>query len=375
MASAAAVFAQDYAEARAGFLAAAAKRGLRVESEPHPSRKGANGEDLAIDSVLVGPADAPSLLIITSGTHGVEGFCGSGCQRALLGDDELLQRIGAAKLAVLLVHALNPWGFSFLRRANEDNIDLNRNFLDYSRPRPKRADSAGNADYEELHALLLPAEWPPNAANTAAILAARERMGHREFQAAVSSGQDTRPDGLFFSGVAPSWSNRTLRALVKRHGAGKRRIGWIDIHTGLGPSGHGEKIFAGRNDAADLARTRAWYGADVMSYYDGGSASAEVKGSAVLCAYEEIPGAEITGMGLEFGTVSFDAVLQALRGAHWLEIHADAPAGLRAGIDRAMRDAFYADTELWKGMILGQSRAAILQAASALAREQGMEGK
>ena len=358
------VFSQDYAQAREGFLVAAAGRGLKTESALHP-RKGARGEDLAMDSVLLGSPASESPLIVTSGTHGVEGFCGSGCQRALLGDDAMLQRIEAAKLAVLLVHALNPWGFSFLRRANEDNIDLNRNFLDFSQPRAKSADNAG---YEELHDLLLPPQWPPPDANRAALFAARERMGHREFQAAVSSGQHSRPDGLFFSGTAPSWSNRTLRELVKRHGAGRRRIGWIDIHTGLGPSGHGEKIYAGRNDAADLARTRAWYGADVMSYYDGGSASAEVKGSAALCAHDECPGAEITLMGLEYGTLSFEAVLHALRGAHWLEIHRDAPAAMRTSVERAIREAFYSDTDLWKGMVLGQARVAVLQAVTALAR-------
>ena len=364
MAGADAFFAQDYAEARAGFLAGAAKRGLSAASVPHPSRKGAKGEQLAMDSVLLGPADAGSLLIVTSGTHGVEGFCGSGCQRALLGDDELLKRIDAGRVAVLLVHALNPYGFSHLRRANEDNIDLNRNFLDFAQARPK------NAGYAELHELLLPAEWPPAGANRAGLLASRERMGHREFQAAVSAGQDSHPDGLFYSGQSPSWSNRTLRELVRRHGAGRRSIGWIDIHTGLGPSGHGEKIFAGRNAAADLARTRAWYGADVMSYYDGKSASAEVSGTAALCAYEECPGAEISCMGLEFGTLPFEAVLHALRGAHWLEIHPDAPAALRARVDGEIRDAFYTDTELWKGMILGQSRTAILQAVTALAGMQ-----
>lgn len=358
------VFAQDYAGARAGFLADAVRRGLTAESALHPS-KGSKGEDLAMDAVLLGAADAASLLIVTSGTHGVEGFCGSGCQRALLGDDELLERTEAAKLAVLLVHAVNPWGFSFLRRANEDNIDLNRNFLDFAQAR------AANPGYAELHELLLPAEWPPSAANSAALLAARERLGRREFQAAVSRGQDSRPDGLFFSGTAPSWSNRTLRGLVRRHGAGKRRIGWIDIHTGLGPSGHGEKIYAGRNGAADLARARAWYGADVMSYYDGGSASAEVKGPAAPCVYEECPGAEITNMALEYGTQPFDAVLHALRGAHWLESHADAPAGPRATIDRTIRAAFYTETELWKGMVLGQSRTAILQAVTALAQGRG----
>ena len=51
-----------------------------------------------------------------------------------------------------------------------------------------------------------------------------------------------------------------------------------------------------------------------------------MKGSAALCVHDECPGAEITLMGLEYGTVSFEAVLHALRGAHWLEIHRDAPA-------------------------------------------------
>jgi hypothetical protein len=357
-----AYFAQDYAEAREGFHAAAARRGLSVASAVHPSRKGAKGEDLAMDSVLIGPTDAASLLIVTSGTHGVEGFCGSACQRALLDDEELLKRIDMGRVAVLLIHAVNPYGFSRLRRANEDNIDLNRNFLDFTRALPK------NAGYGELHELLLPPEWPPTAANRSQLLASRERMGQREFQAAVSAGQDGHPDGLFYSGRSPSWSNRTLRELVRRHGAGRRSVGWIDIHTGLGPSGHGEKIFAGRNDAGGLERTRAWYGADVMSYYDGKSASAEVKGSATLCLYDECPGAEIVCMGLEFGTLPFDAVLHALRGAHWLEIHPDAPEAQRAGIERGMRDAFYTDSELWKGMILGQSRTAILQAVTALAQ-------
>jgi len=353
-------FAQDYAEARAGFLAAASARSLAVESAVHPTRKGAQGEDLTMDAAFFGAVDAPSLLIVTSGTHGAEGFCGSGCQRALLADDGLLRRAEAGRVAILLIHAVNPHGFSWLRRANEDNVDLNRNFLDFSRPRER------NTGYEELHDLLLPDAWPPKAENGAALQSIRARIGERGFQAALTLGQDSRPGGLFYSGTAPSWSNRTLREFVRRHGAGRRRIGWIDIHTGLGPAGHGEKIFGGRNDRADLARTRAWFGADVVSYYDGESASTVVQGAAALCVYEECPGAEIASIGLEYGTQPLDRIVHALRGAHWLELHPDAPAELRAEIDRTIRDAFYTDTDAWKGMVLGQSRIAVLQAVTAL---------
>ena len=142
--------------------------------------------------------------------------------------------------------------------------------------------------------------------------------------------------------------------------------GWIDIHTGLGPFGHGEKIFAGANDPAELARCRAWYGADVMSYYEGKSASTEVQGSMVMCIYAECPGIEVTGMGLEYGTVPFEAVLDAIRGDSWQALHPEASAEKRAAIKRAILDAFYSDTDEWKGRVLGQARTAVLQAVTAL---------
>jgi hypothetical protein len=325
-------FAASYAEARAGFLAAAKRRGLEVATNSNALK----------------------------GTHGVEGFCGSGCQRALLEDDDMARRIEAAAVAVLLVHAVNPYGFSHLRRVNEDNVDMNRNFRDF-------ADYAElNPAYAQVHGLLLPAEWPPTDANRAEIFAAIGKMGMPAFQAAVSAGQGSHKDGLFYCGSAPTWSNRTIRSLLGKYGAGRKRIGWIDIHTGLGPYGHGEKIFAGANDAAEFARAKAFWGADVMSYYTGNSASAEVQGSMVMSIYAECPQAEVTGMGLEFGTVPFEAVLGALRGDHWLAIHPETAPAKRDAIRRAMRDAFYIEADDWKGMVLGQSRTAVMQAVLGL---------
>ena len=352
-------FAASYAEARAGFLAAARRRGIAVETALNPL-KGAQGEDLATDTVLLGKAGGASLLVVTSGTHGVEGFCGSGCQRALLDDDDLQRRIDAAHVAVLAIHAVNPYGFSHLRRVNEDNVDMNRNFRDFADAKEL------NPAYAGVHDLLLPVEWPPTEGNRNDILACVEKMGMPAFQAAVSAGQRSHKDGLFYCGNAPTWSNRTIRALLKKHGGARKRIGWIDLHTGLGPYGHGEKIFAGANDAAELARARAWWGADIMSYYEGKSASIEVQGSMVMAIYGECPQAEATGLGLEFGTIPFDAVLAALRGDHWLAIHPDAPAAKRNEIKRAILGAFYIDADDWKGMILGQSRSAILQAVMSL---------
>ena len=94
---------------------------------------GLEGETLATDVVRIGPADAKRLLVLTSATHGVEGFCGSGAQIALMRDEALPALMEKLGVAMLLVHAINPYGFSYLSRTTEGNVDLNRNSVDFRR--------------------------------------------------------------------------------------------------------------------------------------------------------------------------------------------------------------------------------------------------
>jgi hypothetical protein len=74
-----AAFSKSYAEARQKFLSAAQQAGIPVESHIHPD-KGRDGEVLAMDVAREGPADAKSVLLVSSACHGVEGYCGSGVQ-------------------------------------------------------------------------------------------------------------------------------------------------------------------------------------------------------------------------------------------------------------------------------------------------------
>ena len=352
-------FAQSYAEARAKFLAAADAAGLAVQSHPHPLL-GRDGEPLAMDVARLGEADAPGVLIVSSACHGVEGYCGSGVQNALLADADFRARARAAHVAVLFVHGLNPYGFSWWRRATQENVDLNRNWHDFSRPLP------ANAAYDEIAHLLLPAHWPPGADNEAGLAAFAARHGERGLQTAVTGGQYTHPQGLFFGGHTPTWSQQTLRHVLQEHGTRCARLGWIDLHTGLGPSGHGERIFACRDDAAALARARAWWGPQVTSIYDGSSASALLSGLMWMGAYQECPQAEYTGIAMEYGTVPMAEVVQCLRAEQWMENHPEAPAEARAEVKRRFRDAFYTDTPQWKQQVVDQAREAALQAVAGL---------
>ena len=354
-------FSKSYAEARQKFLDAAQAAGLAVQSHLHP-RPGRDGETLAMDVVREGPADAKNLLILSSACHGVEGYCGSGVQVHALHNAAWRQAAREAGVAVLYIHALNPHGFSHVRRVTHENVDINRNFHDYSQPLPV------NTAYREVQPLLLPEVWPPDEANAAAVAQFIAERGMPAFQAAVSGGQHEFADGLFFGGRGPTWSNLTLRNVLREHGQRCQRMAWIDLHTGLGPSGVGERIFACADDKAALARAKAWWGPGITSIYDGSSTSAFLTGLMWMAAYDECPQAQYTGIAMEYGTVPMEQVMYALRGDHWLNLHPEAPAALRQQIKQALMDAFYVDTDEWRQQIVDQAMDAMHQAASGLAQ-------
>jgi hypothetical protein len=157
---------------------------------------------------------------------------------------------------------------------------------------------------------------------------------------------------------------------LRKYGGKARHIAWIDLHTGLGPSGLGERIFAGRNDATALARARTWWdGAGqtpVTSIYDGSSSSALLTGLMWCSVFDECPQAEYTGIAMEYGTQPWAEVMQALRADHWLHLHPETLAEQRQAIKQQIRDAFYVDTDAWRAQILTQARQAMFQAVAGL---------
>ena len=116
-------FSADYATARKRFLSAAEAAGETCSLCLDAA--GPEGSPLTIDIACLGSPAPERALLHTSGMHGVEGFAGSAIQLALLQRPLSLPPDGA----VVLVHGLNPYGMAWLRRVNENNVDLNRNFL------------------------------------------------------------------------------------------------------------------------------------------------------------------------------------------------------------------------------------------------------
>ena len=106
--------ADTYGAARDAVLAAGQRAGAEATAFPHPT-PGRLGEELAIDVLTIGPADAESVLLVVSGTHGVEGYAGSALQRWWLDERSTARPVD---VRVVIVHALNPVGFWWVRRVN-----------------------------------------------------------------------------------------------------------------------------------------------------------------------------------------------------------------------------------------------------------------
>ena len=127
-------FFDSYPAARAAFVDTARQAGARLATHTHPSAKGPQGQPIHIDVAAFGARSAPKLLVAISGTHGLEGLAGSAAQIAFIRSGLLRQL--SADVRVVLVHALNAWGFANGSRTTENNVDLNRNFIDWRREPP-----------------------------------------------------------------------------------------------------------------------------------------------------------------------------------------------------------------------------------------------
>lgn len=356
-------FSVDYAEARAKFLAAADAAGAAVEHHHNPNAQQPEGGDLYTDVARIGPppGEADIVFIASSGTHGVEGFCGSGCQIGML-ETRAWEKLPDG-CAMVLVHAINPYGFAWLRRVTEDNIDLNRNNMDHSAGHPE------NKKYEEVHGWITPKSWtgPEREAADQAIMSFIQERGLFAFQEAVSGGQYSHPDGLFFGGNHLSWSAKTWRSIIKTHCSGAQKVGHFDFHTGLGDYGACEIISVETNTNGGVDRAQTWFGDEVKSPERNESLSAVVTGS-MENGFKVLDGsAEVTTVALEYGTKPVPEVLEALRADNWLHLHGDMDSEDGKAIKQQIRDAFYGDTDDWKAQIWATADRLLGKAATALA--------
>ncbi len=350
----------DYPTARLRFREAARMAGAELEQIPIGAT-GPAGESLTIDVALVARRDPQAAVVVSSGVHGAEGFFGSAIQANWLTG---LARAASSPPDVRLVfiHAVNPYGFSWLRRVNEDNIDLNRNFLS-----PSESFAGSPPGYAALDGLLNPTtpptRWEPF---TLKMLVQRLRPGWHSRREAVVRGQHDYPRGLFFAGQRAAQSTRIVQQEFPRWLGGAGDVVHIDFHSGLGRFARYKLLLVEPGDSPRLPWYQRHFGATHCETL-GDPAGVAYAARGVMGAWlgENLGDRNYRFLAPEFGTHSLLRVLAALRAENRAHFYSDPASRAYRAAKRELLECFCPASGAWRRAVVEKGVQIIHEACSA----------
>ncbi len=337
------MFHDTYEEARTTFRKMATDAGGELSAMAVMDDE--DGNPLTIDAASFGTGS--KVLVLSSGLHGVEGFAGSAIQL------QMLQQGLPDDIRVVMLHALNPYGMSKVRRVNENNVDLNRNFLESDE------EYSGSSDgYQRLNALLNP-EKPTGGLEFMLTRTVIQILihGYNTLKTAVVGGQYDFPKGLFFGGERLEKGPELLLKHLPELVADAEKIVHIDFHTGLGKSGTYALLVdteAGSKAHLDL---RDAYGERVQPWDADHGVAYKIRGG-LPDSMARLFGDKVDVLTCEFGTIPALKVLQALRAEnqshHW--------GGNTKTSKTLLKNAFCPPGKAWETNVLNGGATVIEQA-------------
>ena len=354
-------FASDYLASRTRFRAAAEAAGFELRAYPI-GLTGPRGEELTVDFAVQGDPGAKRVVVVSSGTHGIEGFYGGAVQTAVLENELAKGWKRPAGTRVVFVHAVNPYGFAYIRLVNEDNIDLNRNFV-----KSARTYSGAPEDYARLDDLLNPVS-PPTAMDPFLARAGVQlaKHGFKALKNAIAQGQYEFPKGLFFGGKGPSKSLRILAEALPPLVQGAERVVHLDFHTGMGKWGTYVLAVDFPNDSPRTERLRREFGDKAVQGLDPNGVLYEINGSLGGWLQDQFPGLEYDCMLAEYGTHHVIEVLTAMREENRAHQYASHGSAIHLAAKRRFKEAFCPESRAWQADSVRDGRKLVRQALATL---------
>ncbi len=352
-------FLGSYDGARARFRATAARLAASAPGSEigHYEVPSQTDRDLTTDWVYLPATGSPQrLVIVTSGVHGAEAFVGSGVQELLM--REWLPGVNRADTSVLVVHALNPWGYKHRRRVTEQNVDLNRNLsVDLA------LFATPNHGYRELHAFLNPAKpvsfWDVNT-DIFELAAQAIKHGQTTLRDATLGGQYEFERGIYFGGFAPVPQKASLEELFLRFVEPHRAVFLMDLHTGYGERGK-LHYFGDAGTSVDAMK----------SVFDGFTIDSaatnpdfyETNGDMVKWLGQMMPADKVfLGTTLEYGTLDSQTLVGGIRSLQRMRLenqgfqHGFASDGVKQGVLQRFADMFDPPDGTWRRGVLDATR-------------------
>lgn len=358
-------FSDTYDEGRRKFLNACEHHELIVESYLHPTQKGPFGETLSMDVAWCGPQDAEKVLVFSCGTHGLEAAPGAATILRWLdldGPEQLPEGI-----AVLLIHAINPYGWAWGHRINEGGIDLNRNFPDRTKPLPS------NPHYADVHKLLLTTSMNDEGLSDFAqgFQSLTSSIGMNAALTGITSGQFDFPDGLSFGGADLSWSGKTLFVIVQKHLRLAKRILHIDWHTGIGKYGQTHLILDEPKTSETFSLLSEWWPNDTIHCDDVVDGVSIFYNGLLLeglrAEIQKYRPAKIVNLTIEWGTYDVAKMLQALVMDNWLMHRTEnADRTLIDAVRAELIERFYPKSTEWRRSVIYTSDAIYTRAVAGI---------
>jgi len=351
-------FSLDYAAARQRFREVATRLDWQLEAHPIGAA-GPSGEELTVDVACSRGGDPERVLVLSSGIHGVEGFFGSAVQIALL-EQWASQSVPPVKCVFL--HGLNPFGFSWLRRFDEGNVDPNRNFL-----LPNERYTGSPPGYASVDGLLNPRR-PPSHWDLFRLRAlwAIFRYGMPALKQTVAVGQYEFPQGLFYGGAEPSQLHRLLGANFERWVEGSRRVVHLDFHTGLGERGTCKLLIDSPLSEQQRSTLTDWFGADSFEACDSTSVSYDARGGFGRWCVNRGLAPDYLFACAEFGTDEPVAVLAGLRAENQAHHWGKPSDSSTVSAKLKLKELFCPSSTEWRSQVVEHSLDLVSRAISGL---------
>ena len=241
------------------------KNGITVE---HTSYAIDESDGLYIDKVyLPSSGERTNLILLTTGVHGMEGYIGSVMLDVFFA--EVYPTLDTENTGILIVANVNPYGMKYMRRYNENNVDLNRNFIeDWD-----SFDRASNTEYPKVDKFLQPEGKMGNAFWHEVgfyLSLAKEAIftGADTISDALLTGQYEYPEGVYYGGDGDEKSTTYLKGVFREClDSEYENIVHVDIHSGYGPR-YNMVIFNSVQDETTEAEAREMFGYDYIIAVD-----------------------------------------------------------------------------------------------------------
>lgn len=352
-------FPQSYEHSRIRFLSqcqkvSGARKSFSIASESE--------KNLYVDICFKNRKNSQNLLILSSGVHGPEAYAGSAAQSVFL--EKYIALPEYQNISVILVHAMNPYGFKTGRRVLENNVDLNRNFLTR-----EEFLSAQNKGYEKLHELFNSKEkvGSLNFSFFKRLLVMAWKLLTKQFSKsevrnALAQGQYQHSDEIFYGGAEVSPQVEIWDQEVRSRMNSYKQVVFVDFHTGLGVRGEMHVLTSHRVTDAEVQHYKRSFLDSEKKYFKITLPTDEgfYKTTGDILDFmhkEKRSQTQLYAFAAEFGTKGIGMVSQ-MKSLHLMSVeNQGAHYGynskeLEQKVNKQFRELFYPSDSAWQSEVL-----------------------